>query len=139
VNKLHPDVIDDLVVLCETGEASAATRALVEEQLALDPGLAQRVAASRAGTDLPATEPPPPSAEKKALDQTKRLLRTRSQALAVALVFTALPLSIVVRHGEITFLLVRDAPHVAAVWWLTAAVMWGVYFWIRRRMRPGGF
>jgi hypothetical protein len=33
---------------------------------------------------------------------------------------------------------VRDAPTIAAVWWLVAAVMWGFYLRIRRGLSVPG-
>ena len=134
--KFHPDVFEDLLTLYNAGEASAATRALVEEQLAADPDLARRVAAGAADPPLPAVAPAPSTAEKQSVERTRRLLRVRSQTLAMAILFTALPLSCVVRDGDVTFLVVRDAPVVAAAWGLAAAVLGGVYAVVRHRMRP---
>jgi hypothetical protein len=88
--------------------------------------------------DLPATPAPRPDREKHALDATRQLLRVRTSTLAVAILFTILPLSFVFSGGRVAFFLVRDAPVIAAVWWATAAVMWTWHVAIRRRLRVSG-
>jgi hypothetical protein len=133
---LSRDVKRDLLTLVEAGEASADTRALVERLLAEDPELARQAAAAR-GAALPPT-PPPPEAGKRALDETRRLLAHRNQTLAVALVFTFLPLAFTFDASGITFLLIRDAPRIGWAWWFTAAVMWGFHLYYRRRLRVSG-
>jgi hypothetical protein len=50
-------------------------------------------------------------------------LKTHTSTLAVAIVFTVRPFSIVFEGSRITFPLIRDAPVVGAAWLATAAVM----------------
>lgn len=138
MNRLSRDVVRDLWYLVESGEASADSRALVEEQLAADPGLAAELRAASLAPRLPETPPPPPEGEREALERTRRRLSVRTQCFAVALFFTLLPFSILVRDGEIVFLLVRDAPKIAVIWWLVAAVMWGFYVRIRKGLAVPG-
>ena len=133
------DVVRDLIPVYLSGEASADTRRLVETFLAGDPALAQEVeAARRQDFALPATPAPASTAEKEALDQTRRLLKHRTSTLVVAAIFTVLPLTFVFDESGITFVLVRDRPVVAAAWWLTAVIMWISHFVIRRRTRVSG-
>lgn len=131
------DVIGDLLPLYVSGEVSADTKALVEHYLITDPDLARAVAAARA-FDLPHTAGPAPSAEKATLDATRRLLKTRTSTLAMAILFTALPFTIAVEGSRITFLLIRDAPVVGSIWLATAAVMWVWHGLVRRRLRVAG-
>ena len=133
------DVVRDLLPAYLSGEASADTRRLVEQFLAGDPVLAQEVEAE-GGEDfsLPATPAPGRTAEKEALDQTRRLLKHRTSTLVVAAIFTVLPLTFVFDESGVTFVLVRDKPFVAAAWWLTAVIMWITHFAIRRRTRVSG-
>lgn len=138
MNRLSRDVVRDLWILIEAGEASADSRFLVEEQLAADPALAAELRATTAARALPETAPPPVEIEREVLERTRHRLSVRTQCFAVALFFTLLPFSILVRDGEIVFLLVRDAPTIAAVWWLVAAVMWGFYLRIRRGLSVPG-
>lgn len=136
------EVIRDLMTVVYAGEASAESRRLVEEHLATDPELAREAEALRAALAMPETmamsAAPAPSAEKQTLDATRQLLKLRSGLFAVALFFTLLPFTIVVRHSEVTFLLIRDAPVIGFAWWATAAVMWIWYARVRRRMRVTG-
>ena len=111
----------------------------LEAYLERDPILAADVArAKRRPVELPATPPPSPTAEKQALDATRQLLRNRTSTLVVACLFTVLPCSFVFEGSRVTFIVLRDAPVVAAAWWATAAVMWAVHFWIRSRVRGSG-
>jgi anti-sigma factor RsiW len=133
------DVVKDLLTLYLAGEASADTRALVEDQLKSDPVLAREVETARAGDPrLPATPAPDAAAEMRALDATRKLLKSRTSTLAVATLFTLLPLSFAFDGSRVTFLVIRDAPIIGVAWWVTAAVMWLCHFLIRRRLRVSG-
>lgn len=133
------DVVRDLLTVYLAGEASADTRRLVEEYLHTDPALAADVAkADQSSLDLPDTPAPSPTAEKQALDATRQLLKNRTSTLVVACLFTVLPLSFVLEGSRVTFVVLRDAPVIALVWWATAAVMWGIHIWIRSRLRVSG-
>jgi len=129
------DVIRDLLPLYVSGEVSADTKALVESYLRLDPELARAVAAAKA-LELPAT--PEPTEEKAVLDQTRRLLKQRTDTLVVAILFTLLPFTFTFNGDGITFLLIRDKPIVGSAWLFTAAVLWGWYGFLRRRLRVAG-
>lgn len=134
------DVVRDLLPAYLANEASAGTCALVESFAAADAEFAQEMAAMRAGagSSLPPTPPPPTTAEKLALDETRRQLRARTSTMVAGVFFTLLPLSFVVHDGRVTYFLVRDAPVAAAVHWLTAAIMWGWHLVVRRRLRVTG-
>jgi len=131
------DVIADLLPLYLSGEVSADTKALVERCLADDPELARSVAAAKA-FELPPTPGPAPGGGKAALDQTRRLLKTRSSTLAMAVLFTALPFAFTFDGSGMTFLLIRDQPAVGSAWLFTAAVLWGWYAYVRRQLRVSG-
>jgi len=137
--KITRDVVKDLLTVHLAGEASAETRALIEEYLLTDPVLAREVAAAQAGDlALPATPDATPTAEKRALDATRQLLKTRTSTLVVAVLFTVLPLTFVTDGTSVGFLLVRDAPVIGIAWWVTASVMWICHMLIRRRLRVSG-
>ncbi len=131
------DVVKDLLPVYLLGEASADTRRVVDAFLAADDELRRDVDAARRFS-LPATVPPPATAEKAALDDTRKRLKNRTSTLVVAVVFTLLPFSFAGDDQGITFLLFRDAPEVATAWWGTAAVMWVAHFWIRAKARVSG-
>ena len=130
-------VVKDLLTVYLAGEASTDTRALVEEYLGTDPLLARDVEAARgASLGLPAVAGP--SAEMKALEDTKQLIKNRTSTLVVAMMFTVLPLAFVFHGTTITFLLIRDAPVIGFTWWATAAVMWCWHVRLRLRLRVSG-
>jgi anti-sigma factor RsiW len=137
--QLTREVLKDLIALSLAGEASADTRALVEEALANDPQLAREVAASQAEkAGLPPTPELPPAAEKKTLDETRRQLKNRTSSLVVAVLFTLLPLAFTFDRTGVTFLLIRDRPVVGLAWWATAAALWIYHILVRRRLRVLG-
>jgi anti-sigma factor RsiW len=136
---LTRDVIRDLLTVYLAGDASADTRALVEEYLAGDPALKAEADGAVAGpVRLPPTLPAPAAAERQALAKTRELLKTRTSTLVMAVVFTVLPFTFTLSGGRITFVLFRDAPIIAAAWWCTAAVLWGWHIWVRRRLAVSG-
>lgn len=131
------DVVKDLIPVYLSGDASADTRALVESYLKTDPDLASDVRAARdPGLGLPST--PAPTAEKQTLDATRQMLKARTATLAVALIFTVLPLTFAFHGTTVTFVLIRDAPIIGIAWWVTAAIMWTWHVRIRRRLRVSG-
>jgi anti-sigma factor RsiW len=133
------DVVRDLLTVYLTGEASADTRAFVEDYLRTDPALAREVEAARSGgLNLPATPPPAPAAEKQALDATRQLLKSRTSTLVMAVLFTLLPFASVFEGGHVRFLMIRDKPVIGLAWWATAVVMWICHLWVRKRLRVSG-
>jgi len=133
------EIVKDLLPLYVAGEASDDTRALVEEHLRADPQIAALVAALRAEEGRPAQLPPVPSgAERAALATTRTLLRRRAWLLGFALMCTALPLSFTFDASGVRFLVLRDAPAVAAAAWVAAAGLWAALAAVARRLRVTG-
>ncbi|MBP7589679.1 MAG: zf-HC2 domain-containing protein [Thermoanaerobaculia bacterium] len=137
--KLDPAVIQDLLPLYLAGEASPASRKLVEEHLAADPELA-RLARAAADPEVArlASVLPPPSSGKAALDATRRLLRRRSWLMGCAIFTTALPFSLHGNEHGIQFFLLRDAPATAAVSFAIAALLWVAFWRVSRRLGVTG-
>jgi hypothetical protein len=131
------DVIKDLLPLYISGEVSADTKTLVEAYLRLDAELARAVAAARA-LELPPTPAPPPSGEKATLDETRRLLKQKTDTLVVAIIFSVLPFVFTFNGDGINFLLIRDKPIVGAAWLFTAAALWIWHGYLRRRLAVAG-
>jgi anti-sigma factor RsiW len=132
------EVVKDLLPLYVAGEASADTRALVEEFLHTDPQLSALAAALREQEGRPTLSAAPPGAERAALTTTRSLLRRRSWLLGFALMFTALPLSFSFDSGGFRFLLLRDAPSFAFASWAVATVLWLAFAQVARRLRVTG-
>ena len=134
------DVILDLLPAYLSGDASADTRALVEEFLARDTELAEKI---RAGALEGMATPPldlPPGIEVRALRRTKRVLAWQRWLLGFAIFFTsmALSFSFEAQGWHVTnarlFLLER-APGEWAACVAGAAVCWAAYLMTRRRLR----
>jgi hypothetical protein len=86
---LHPDVFADLLVLYHAGEASQASRALLEQEAARNPEIAAALTArSRTLPEFPASP---------ALDERKvfRKVRLRYQAISFGLLWTLALIGIV--------------------------------------------
>ena len=134
--RITRDVVKDLLTVYEAGEASDDTRALLEEWLRSDPDLA-RQARPAAAVSLPAPPPLAATAEKQALDRTKRQLRWRLVLLGTAVYVTTMPLSITFdRHGY-KGLLIDNWPERVVVWAI-AALLWWLYWRLSRRLRVTG-
>ena len=128
------DVVRDLLTVYMAGEASADTRAFVEEWLRGDPELARQAEAAGRLT-LPAVAAPPRTTEKRALDRTRRQLRWRSVLLGLAIYVRTLPLSITFSSaGGYEGLLIHHWPERIVILAI-AAVLWVVYWRMSRPMR----
>lgn len=138
---VDPAVIRDLLPLYLAGEASPASRRLVEEHLAADPELAE-LARAAADPDLARLETasalPAPSSEKSALEATRRLLRRRSWLMGCAIFTTLLPFSVYGSDRGIEFFLLRDAPATAALSLVVAVALWLAFWRVSRRLRVTG-
>lgn len=129
------DVIQDLLTVYLSGEASRDTRALVEEWLRTDPELARQVERARA-LDLP-QPPPPPSVEKRALETTRKLLRWRMVLLGTAIYVTTLPLTITFDRNGYRGLMIEGWPERVVI--LAIAIGLWIAFWrFTRRLRVAG-
>ncbi len=118
------DVIQDLVIVYLSGEASVDTRTLVEEYLAQNPEMAERVTAARSFA-VPVTTPPA-DLERRALDRTRKLLARKNYLVFFAMLFTCMPLSFSFTFGEkhVMFLF-RNNP-----FWSGALLVVGLAFWV---------
>lgn len=140
---LDRDVLRDLLPLYLAGEASPATRALVEAEMASDPEIARLVQAA-AGEDAHLagalrTAHPPASTEKAALDATRRLLRRRSWLLAGAIFTSLLPFSVIFfGNGEVRFPVLESSPFGAAASGVCAVLLWIAYVRVNRRLSVTG-
>jgi len=134
------EVILDLLPVYLAGEASPATRALIEEYLKQDPELAQRIR-SRWAENLAQAAPSvlPPDLELRSLKRTRRVLFFQRWSFAMAIAFTAVALSLDFHfeHGRVTdvHFMMRDDPRGAGLCLIVGAVFWVTYFLLRRRLR----
>jgi len=99
---ISKDVIRDLLPVYVAGEASADTRALVEQSFGGDPGL--RTEAEALGTIPVADAAPPATLEFSSLKRTQLLLRRRVFLVGFGYLFTTLPLALAGRDwGPVWF------------------------------------
>jgi hypothetical protein len=136
------DVVLDLLPAYLAGEASADTRALVDEYLRQDPDLERRVRARDTTLVRDVAAAPAPEIELASLMKTRRTLgRLRwTCALATACTAVALSLRVDFADGHLTtfrFLIV-DHPVPLGTCLAVAAVLWLVYFRMRRGARSTG-
>jgi anti-sigma factor RsiW len=142
--KLTRDVVADLLPAYLAGEASADTRALVEEFARGDSEFTRTLETQRrelaAGAN--ALRQPPstlsPDHELRTLVRTRRMAKRLRWLMGLALMFTAFPLSFTFEGSRVTFLLVRDVPLLAVACWLAAAIFWGMFLSTRRRLSAAG-
>jgi predicted anti-sigma-YlaC factor YlaD len=134
------EVILDLLPVYLVGEASEATRALVEEYMKQDPELAQRI--RRQWSENFAKVAPsalPPDLELRSLRRTRSLLGWQRWLFGFGISFTLLSLS-----NEFSFegwhlkefhFLLRDYPLEFGACLTLGLACWIAYFSIRRRLR----
>lgn len=134
------EVILDLLPIYLAGEASADTRALVDQYIKQDAALGREIR-EKMVENLSAIAPPamPPELELKALRRTRNLLGRQRRLLAMAVFFTVFPLSTGFRFSggrlEEAWLLARDYPQLAALSLVIGLGMWIAYYFSHRRLR----
>lgn len=137
---INREVIMDLLPVYLAGEASQATRALIEEYLAHDPELAEIVRSQQADNSLRMVMPElPPELELKSLRRTRYLLGWQRWLFGLGIGFSAMSLT-----SEFSFkegglrefhFLIRDYPDVFGTCVVLGLVCWIAYFCIRHRLR----
>ena len=136
------EVILDLLPLYLSGEASPATRALVEEWLAQDPELARRAREAAREPLAGAAAAPPPELELRALRRTRRLIGVQKWLFGLGIALTAIGLATRVEFSGGRVVLVRplvlDDPVPFGICLAIALAFWAGYAAIRRRLRSGG-
>ena len=134
------EVILDLLPLYLAGEASPATRALVDEHLRRDPEMAQRVR-SQGMLDLASRlpSPPPPDLEMRSLRRTRALLALQKWLFGLAIGFTAIACSLEIEFGQGGLrkfrLLILDYPLQLGICLALGVGFWIAHYAIGRRLR----
>jgi hypothetical protein len=138
--KLEREVIVDLLPAYFSGEASAATRALVEEYFREHPDFEQ--SARGAGKwlerlNVPAYAPDPEK-EKLALERARLVVETRSTFLWLAIFFTLMLLLFRVHDHKIVWILWQGegSSFRGILFAAMAAFLWLLYFYTRKRKDP---
>jgi hypothetical protein len=136
--KVTREVINDLLPAYLVGEASDASRALVEEFLRGDPEFAALVRNEQSIELLKQPITLAADHEKQSLTRLKRLIKLQTWFLALALLFSVVPFSVKIEDGSIRFFMLQNTTWLAAIYWSIAALFWLGYFLIRRRLGVGG-
>jgi anti-sigma factor RsiW len=140
------DVVNDLLTLYLAGEASADTRALIEERARREPAFAAKMTAARA-VDQAAAEAialpgvlatPPDDVELRALTRTRQAIFLRMLFFAAAVFFTLLPLSFRGGANGVEFLFLGKQPGVVWAFWGVAAASWTACVLMHREVRKAG-
>jgi hypothetical protein len=139
--KVTREVITDLLPAYFSKEASADTRALVEEFFKQDPEFAELAKEKKSEEflgQLPAT-PLPKDHERETLIRTKNMLKWRTHWLGLAIVFTLMPLSCSFSSNwHLSWIMLRDAPHAANIFTIFAVISWIQFFRTRHKLRSSG-
>ena len=134
---LEREVIVDLLPAYFSGEASAATRALVEEYFREHPDFEK--SARRAGGPLESLKVPALTADKEkeklALERARLVVETRSSFLWLAILFTLLLFLFRVQDHKIVWVLWTKS-HTGIIFSAMAAFLWLMYFDARRHKEP---
>jgi hypothetical protein len=134
--KVTRDVMNDLLPLYFSGEASNDTRALVEEYFGENPEF-ERIArgSARSLEMLQTTVAVAPEAkkEKRDLESVHKAAWRHKLNFGLALFFSLVPLAFVFSKGHFVWIMARNAPWASAVYWLAAAFFWLLYFARPRR------
>ena len=125
---LHPDVLTDLVILYHAGEASQATRSLLETEAAANKELAAALAAPpRQVAPLPAA---PQDAGRVALREISRLYRHRNLLVAVIAALLLILISALRLQEDYPWLPFATL----AVWWIVAMIGLRVHKQLQKRL-----
>jgi hypothetical protein len=125
---LHPDVLTDLVILYHAGEASQATRSLLETEAVTNPHLAAAIAAPpRQVAPLPAA---PQDAGRVALREISRLYRHRNLLVAVIAALLLILISALRLQEDYPWLPFATL----AVWWIVAMIGLRVHKQLQKRL-----
>lgn len=125
------NVMNDLLPLYFSGEASGDTRTLVEEYFRENPEFERMARGSARSLDaLRGVTAVAPEAEKEKRDLKKvhKAMWRRKLIFGMALFFTLAPLAFVYSKGHFVWLMLRNDPWTAAFYWGFAVMLWVVYF-----------
>lgn len=128
---LPEDVIVDLLPAYFAGEASPASRAIVDAYFAAHPQFAQAMrAAQTTSPDLPPIDPVDGGHD--AIQRVRKHLRRRALLIALAIFCTVSPFTFMVKEQELVYFMWRDAPATAACYTAVALAAW-LGLWMTNR------
>ena len=130
------EVILDLLPIYLAGEVSPATRAWLENYLALNPELAEQVRQQRSQSFDRALPPFPPELELRTLRRTRRTITLLRWLFGLGMAFSAIALSLELSFRPFKLrLLLLDYPAQLGPCLAVGVAFWTAYFVLRRRFR----
>jgi hypothetical protein len=128
----HEDIIIDLMPLYFAGEASAASRDMVEAYFAAHP---QFEKAMRAAQDSSVPVPANPSTYNGtvAFKRIRSQLRWRGVLIAIGIFCSISPFTFIYEHDHLRYFMWRDSPGTALGYACVAAIAWIAMFVLKRR------
>ena len=137
--KVTDDVMNDLLTLYLAGEASADTKALLENHARQNAAFASRLEAARA--PVPIGMPhvgPPGDLELRTLTETRKFIFLRTLFWAGGILFTLLPLVFTIDARGVEFLVLGR--HDGLVWsfWSIAVAAWTACYVMHREIKRVG-
>lgn len=133
------EVMDDLLTVYLAGEASPATKALVENHARENAAFASRITA--AGSLSVGDQMPLDAArdlELRVLKQTREFISLRTVFFAGGILFTLLPLVFSFDAGGAEFLILGKHPGLVWAFWSIAAASWSACYVMHRQVRQSG-
>ena len=130
------EVMNDLMAVYLAGDASAATRQLVEDFAREHQDFAARLRSAAGDLNLPT--PPPPDLELAALKQTRDFLRLRSLFLGAGILFTSTPFLFHFSNGRFEWLLIGRESGLVWASLSLAAASWAAHWLMNREVRKAG-
>jgi hypothetical protein len=131
-------VIIDLLPAYFSGEATAATRALVEEYFRQDPEFEKMARAANGPLESlkrPSTAPDPEK-EKLALERARMVVETRRSFLWLAVTYTLMLFLFRIHDHKIIWLMWSSSPVLGMVFSSVAVFFWLFFFYAKRRKEP---
>ena len=132
------DVIIDLLPAYFSGEASAATCALVEEYFRAHPDFEKAARANGLTLEslAPALSSRHDEEEKAALEKTRRLVQSRAAFFWLALLYSFIPFIFRIHDGKIIWVTFEHSRVVGVLFLVLAVFFWAGYVFMRRMREP---
>jgi hypothetical protein len=137
--KLEREVIVDLLPAYFSGEASTATRALVEDYFREDPAFEKFARSAGGALETLKVAPPAVDSEKEklALERARLVTETRSSFFWLAVISTLMLFLFRIQNGKIIWIVWSSSSGIRGPLFIAmAAFFWLFYFYARGRTTP---
>ena len=133
------DVLNDLLTIYLAGEASAGTKALIENHARQNAAFASRIAAARAWSlNDAAHDEPARDLELQTLTKTRQFIFLRTLFFAGGILFTLLPLLFAFDERGVQFLVWGRYPGLVWSFWSIAVASWVACVVMHRQVHDAG-